>query len=255
VKNAKSLARKCIRGSVIDKNAWTKGLLQIRNTPHKATGLSPAILLYGHPVQDQLPAYQKNFERRWYNKVGKYDRSMYENKVQSERYYQTPATRELTPFKVGDEVVVQNTKFKRFDRFGVIKECCDNRRYLVRLPSGMIIERNRRYLRPFRQRVLDVNNGTDVIVDDKSCEVNDAPADVVIDDNSCEVNDALNVFVDHSSNMAANVMSPANNDVEAEARNFSSSNGIVPISNSSSDVVTGLRRSTRMRRPPDRLNL
>ena len=160
VKNVKSLARKCMNGRTIDQNAWTKGLLQIRNTPHKATDLSPAILLHGHPVQDRLPAHRRHFERNWYDEVGEYNRKMYESKVKNERYYNTSAKsgpRELPP-KVGDEVVVQNTKSIRFDRYGIVKECCDNRRYLIRLPSGMILERHRRFLRLFRKPVISPEN-------------------------------------------------------------------------------------------------
>ena len=112
-----------MNGRTIDQNAWTKGLLQIRNTPHKATDLIPAIFLYGHPVQDRLPAHLRHFERDWYNQVGEYDQKMYESEVNNERYYNTSAKsgpRELPAFKVGDEVAVQNTKNKRFNRCGVM---------------------------------------------------------------------------------------------------------------------------------------
>ena len=238
VKNAKSLARKCMSGHVIDQNAWTKGLLQIRNTPHKATGLSPAILLYGHPVQDQLPAHRKNFERRWYDEVGSYDRTMFKTKVQSEKYYDTPTSKELPSFAVGDEVVIQNTKSKRFDRCGVIKECCENRRYLVRLPSGMVLERNRRYLRPFRRPIQEAQESHVGVVAPPE-PVNLPPTNFTIHHSEVEV--SPNVTTPEPE-----VFRPSNNVCD-----------IVPVVNDqdASIVNAPLRRSARTRRPPDRLNL
>ena len=244
MKNAKSLARKCINGRVIDQNAWTEGLLQIRNTPHKATGLSPAILLYGHPVQDRLPAHRKNFERCWYDEVGAYDCKMCEAKLQSERYYNTPTTRDLPAFQVGDEVVIQNIKTKRFDRFGIVKECCDSRRYLIRLPSGMILERNRRFLRPFRKPVDTSKNvvvGTSMHVVDNNVSKSVEPTEpVVFNNNDCvlELEPPENVRMSHNNNF----------DDQCLRRAPIQSEGIVT-------VPQQLRRSNRIRRPPDRLNL
>ena len=101
IKNTKSLARKCMSGRVINQNAWTKGLWQIPNTPHKTTSLSPAILLYGHPVQDVLPAHRKNFERRWCDKVGNYDRTMFKTKVKVKSITTLPRPRSCRPLLWG----------------------------------------------------------------------------------------------------------------------------------------------------------
>ena len=46
VKNAKGFVTKCWDGKKMDMDKWTEGMLQIRNTPHKSTGLSPAVLLF-----------------------------------------------------------------------------------------------------------------------------------------------------------------------------------------------------------------
>ena len=53
LKWAKGLLRKCWRGRgqpLRTNEEWVKGILQWKNTPHRSTGLSPAIMLYEHPV-------------------------------------------------------------------------------------------------------------------------------------------------------------------------------------------------------------
>ena len=63
LKWAKGLLRKCWRGRgkpfrINEK--WVKGIFQWKNTPHKSTGLSPAIMLYGHSVQDAIPCHKSS---------------------------------------------------------------------------------------------------------------------------------------------------------------------------------------------------
>ena len=82
--------------------------------------------------------------------------------------------------------------------YGIIKQCCDNRRYLIRLPNGMISERNKRFLRFFHKPVIlpenvvyqnsepvnidcsvkpDVSSCGDVVTDQISPNANVAPYD------------------------------------------------------------------------------
>lgn len=147
VKNAKALIRKCWDGRNLDMEKWTRGMLQARNTPHKTTGLSPAILLYGHPVQDCIPAHKSSFVRSWHDEILKYDKTMAQSKVRMERYYNR-GKQELSPLYPGMPVLVQNKTSKRWDRIGWVQEAHhQTRRYLIRLTSGMLIQRNRRVIR------------------------------------------------------------------------------------------------------------
>ena len=72
VKQAKGLLRKCIWNRRIDQEKWCKGLLSLRNTPHKTTGLSPAVLVYGHPVNEVVPAHKSALQKSWH-KLAEYD--------------------------------------------------------------------------------------------------------------------------------------------------------------------------------------
>ena len=53
VKSMKKIIRAAWNGRHLDE----KALLQYRNTPSRRDRLSPAQKLYGHPVQDTLPAH------------------------------------------------------------------------------------------------------------------------------------------------------------------------------------------------------
>jgi len=49
----------------LDHNKFCRALLQYRNTASHKDGLSPAQKLYGHPVQDALPAHRRSFSQEW----------------------------------------------------------------------------------------------------------------------------------------------------------------------------------------------
>ena len=107
-------------------------------------------------------------------------------------------------------MVIQNIKIKRFDRFGVVKECCDNRRYLIRLPSGKFLERNRRFLRPLRKPVDTSKNvvvGTSMHVVDVCTSMHvskivESTEPVVFNYNDCvlELEPPENVRMSHNNN-------------------------------------------------------
>ena len=121
-----------------------KGILQWKNTPPKSTGLSPAIMLYGHPIQDAIPCHKSSLSRNWHDDKLRIDREAARRK---EKYYNRGA-KPLTQLKVGDFVCVQNINTKRWNGYGQVMECHQaQRRYLIKLESGLIIRRNRIHLR------------------------------------------------------------------------------------------------------------
>ena len=147
VKNCKSLLDKYYCGSRTDWESFDKGVLQIRNTPHKSNNLSPAMLLYGRPVQDAIPAHKSLFTTDWHERFADADRKFSDNRTRLETAYNR-GTRDLPPLRVGTPIAVQDPRSNRWDRYGVVQEVHHRlRRYVIRLASGMIITRNRRVIR------------------------------------------------------------------------------------------------------------
>ena len=142
---------------------WVQGILQWKNTPHKSTGLSPAIMLYGHPVQDAIPCHKSALTRDWHDQKLKIDREAATRKEKLEQYHNRSA-HSLPPLNVGDPVCVQNAVTKRWDRYGTILERYEHvRRYLIKLESGMVIRRNRIHLR--KRVTCDLSSGIPAVTD------------------------------------------------------------------------------------------
>lgn len=190
VKDAKSLLKKCITNGKMNYDEWCKGLLCLRNTPHKTTGLSPAVMLYGHSVNDCAPAHKTSLDKSWHKELSDVDKKIAKQR-QNQEFYRPG--RPLPELKVGNPVVIQNRNNKKWDKYGIIQERnLKLRRYTVRLPSGMLTMRNRIDLRrrfpkqgegsgtsewtPFR------NNQSDHQDDDSDDEDSDSESDSDKDD-------------------------------------------------------------------------
>ena len=158
VKWAKSLLRKCWRGRgqlLRTNKEWIKGILQWKNTPHKSTDLSPAIMLYGHSVQDAI--IPCSLSRSWHDEKLRVDREAVKRKEKLEKYYNR-GTRNLEQLNVNDPVCIQNNSTRRLDRYGRVMESHhQSRRYLIKLESGLMIRRNRIHL---RKRYFHPKNNT-----------------------------------------------------------------------------------------------
>ena len=65
VKSMKRIIRAAWNGRCLNEEKLCRALLQYRNTPSRKDGLSPAQKLYGHPIQDVLPAHHSSFAPKW----------------------------------------------------------------------------------------------------------------------------------------------------------------------------------------------
>ena len=65
VKSMKKLISAAWTGHSVNWDQLPRALLQYRNTPCRKDGLSPAQKLFGHPVQDTLPAHRRSFAPEW----------------------------------------------------------------------------------------------------------------------------------------------------------------------------------------------
>ena len=86
-------------------NNWAKEILQWKNTPHKLTGLFPAMMLYVHSVQDATPCHKSSLTLEWHDEKLWVDREA-ANRQQKLEMYNNRSARPLPPLKVGDQVCV-----------------------------------------------------------------------------------------------------------------------------------------------------
>lgn len=147
VKSTKKLLRRCWNAQTqqLDHDLWVQGILQHRNTPGPS-GLSPAQILYGRPVQDMLPAHRRNFAEKWQTSAEQAEAAAIQRQEKVEERYNAHAT-DLPVLKVGSKVAIQSQDTRLWDRFGEVVEVGKNRRYFVKLASGRVLSRNRRHLR------------------------------------------------------------------------------------------------------------
>ena len=143
----KKLIRRCwdSRARSIDMDKWTRGILQYRNTP-KINGKSPAQTLFGHPVQDMIPAHRRSFASQWQKAADEAEKSAVHNKNKVIRKYNENA-QDLPRLQIGNKVAIQNHKTKLWDIYGTIVDIGHHRKYFIKLQSGRVLTRNRRYIR------------------------------------------------------------------------------------------------------------
>ena len=160
VKTAKRLLRSNTgpTGS-LDHDRFVRAILQLRNTPDPDCKLSPAQIIFGHPLRDTLsfvnrlekytnPYIQPTWRQAW---------SAKEEALRSRITRTTEAlqahSRPLRPLALGDTVFIQNQQGNhptKWDRSGVIVESLGNDQYRVKVDgSGRLTLRNRRFLRAY----------------------------------------------------------------------------------------------------------
>ena len=141
--------KKLIKTSTENGNTVTdeyhQALLEFRNTP-KEGGLSPAQLVFGKPLRSHVPVHHSSFDPIWHEKSQEYDRKVAKNHLKSEQQYNQSA-RELKKLQIGTKVRLQNPIHKTWDKIGVIVAIGNNRKHMIKLPSGTTYWRNRRFIR------------------------------------------------------------------------------------------------------------
>ena len=146
VKAMKKLVAAAWKGRSLNQDKLHRSLMQYRNTPCPRDGRSPAQKLYGHPVQDDLPAHRRSFAPEWQKTAAEGDARYAETLERAETAY-NQHVRPLREIKKGTNVAVQIPVTKMFDIYGIVTDLAPHRRYFIRTQSGRILVRNRRYLR------------------------------------------------------------------------------------------------------------
>ena len=148
VKLVKRLLQKTSVAGNTDSDEFARGILEIRNTP-RADGRSPAQVLYGHPVRSAVPMHHRAFDKTWQKAAEECDRRGEEVKEAAEEAYNRGA-KPLPPLRIGANVSVQDERTGLWDRTGRVVAIGRHRDYLVKTPSGRVLWRNRRLIRPYR---------------------------------------------------------------------------------------------------------
>ena len=148
VKLVKRLLQKTSVAGNTDCDEFARGLLEIRNTP-RSDGRSPAQVLYGHPVRSAVPVHYRAFDQAWQKAAEDCDRRGEEMKEAAREAYDESA-RPLRPLRVGAYVSLQDPATGLWDRTGQVVGIGSHRSYLIKMPSGRILWRNRRHIRPCR---------------------------------------------------------------------------------------------------------
>ena len=146
VKSVKNLIIKSTENGVLDTDEFALGLLELRNTP-KSDGLSPAQVLFGHPIRSLVPVEPSMYKEKWIK--ADQNPKKEEKKRKTELWYNRKA-KPLVELSIGNKVLVQDHTTGRWATMGTVIAVGENRQYLIRKQNGSTIWRNRRFIRKYQ---------------------------------------------------------------------------------------------------------
>ena len=126
----KSISAACT-SRLVDWNKLSCALIQYRNTPCQKDGLSPAQKLFGHPVQDTLPAHWRSFAKKWQKSSQDAEKDALQTQEKSRQSYNQHAC-DLPTLGVGNHVAIQNPVSKLWDIYSVITAVGPFQRYFIK---------------------------------------------------------------------------------------------------------------------------
>ena len=138
----------------LDVDAFQRAMLIYRNSIDPETRSSPAMVLFGRPTRDPIPAPLGKYcpHQTWRETMHNREKAL-AIRHSREREKWSEHTRELKPLGIGDNVYVQNLTGNnplRWERTGVVVETKPFKQYKIKLDgSGRVILRNRKSLRKF----------------------------------------------------------------------------------------------------------
>ena len=194
VKSAKRLLRANVDGTgSLNSDKFLRAMMTLRNTPDADCDISPAQIIFGHPLRDHLlfssrlkkysyPVMSKTWRRAWQLK----EDSLRARFVRNSEYYES-RSRNLRPLKLSDQCMVQNCRGnypKKWGLSGTVVEKNPHHKYVIKLDgSGKLTTRNRRHLRLYYIPMYTVHVLYSVHLDQRKgrnandcCDTNDAAA-------------------------------------------------------------------------------
>ena len=167
MKSAKRLLRANISPSgSLDSDNFLRALLQLRNTPDPDCRVSPAQIVFGHPLRDAF-SFVNRLEKFSNENISWLWRSAWESKEAAlrTRFVKSAETmnrnsRHLPQLSPGERCFVQNqtgNSPKRWDRTGIVMESKPHDQYVIKIDgSGRLTTRNRRFLRHFEPASMNI---------------------------------------------------------------------------------------------------
>ena len=164
VKSVKRLLASNVgRSGTLNTDRFLRAILQFRNTPDPDCGVSPAEIVFGHTLRDNLlftdyiqrQTYSKRWQQAWTAK----EEALRARFIRSTEDHNQHA-RDLPPLTPGDRCFVQNQKGnfpKKWHYTGTVMEVQSHDRYIVKMDgSGQTTCRNRKFLKLYTPASLVV---------------------------------------------------------------------------------------------------
>ena len=138
----------------LDSDNVARALLLHRNTPVLDADISPAVMLYGHPIRDHLPSVlsKERIRHEWTAIRDLREEAMAKRNHRNASTF-NEHTQPLEQLEIGDRVRIQNQTGpspKRWHRTGRVVEDTGPRQYRIKIDgSNRVTLRNRRFLHKF----------------------------------------------------------------------------------------------------------
>ena len=145
VKKVKFLLCKTAPDGDIASTAFQQRVLELRNTPD-ASGGSPAQIVFGQPLRSTVPAHHSSFATEWSAACDRIDQRAADHRDATIRTYNR-SRKPLGPLQLGTFVRLQNPHTKLWDKVATIVSIGQHRTCRIRLDSGRVLWRNRRFPR------------------------------------------------------------------------------------------------------------
>ncbi|CAB4057568.1 unnamed protein product [Lepeophtheirus salmonis] len=127
------------------------GALELRNTPLRHGSLSPSQIVFGRPMRSRLPARNLSLAEDWQERLNEHDRHIAKQHEYAKNHY-NKTSNELKPIPIGSKVWIQDPTSKIWDQTATVQGKKQDREYLLLLPSGRTLCRNRCFIRILRTR-------------------------------------------------------------------------------------------------------
>eukprot|EP00096_Caligus_rogercresseyi_P001544 TRINITY_DN1253_c0_g1_i2.p1 TRINITY_DN1253_c0_g1~~TRINITY_DN1253_c0_g1_i2.p1 ORF type:complete len:493 (+),score=53.56 TRINITY_DN1253_c0_g1_i2:652-2130(+) len=142
----KSIKTLLLKTGDTESEEFQEALLELRNTPLRHGTLSPAQIVFGRPMRSRLPAHNLALAKDWQERLNRHDTQVAEQHKYAKNHYNSTSSL-LKSIPIGSKVWIQNPTTKLWDRTATVQGKKQEREYLLLLPSGRTLLRNRRFLR------------------------------------------------------------------------------------------------------------